>query len=392
MSDFNFDKIIDRRHTNSYKWDAPGSDDILPMWVADMDFQTAPCVIDALRQRVEHGVFGYTQVPEEYYQAVDNWFFRHHGWHVPRRHVIYTSGVVPAISAVIKALAPIGSKVIVQSPVYNCFFSSIRNNGCTMSDNKLRYNPDDGSYTIDFDDLEKKASDPDAKILLLCNPHNPAGRLWTRDELKRVGEICMRHDVVVVSDEIHCELTYNGLDYVPFASISEEFEAKCVVCSSPSKAFNIAGLQIANIVCADEEMRHKIDRAINDNEVCDVNPFGVVGLMAAYNEGYPWLEALRAYLWQNYIEARDFFARELPEFKVTPMQATYLMWFNISATGLKSDDLDLRLAEVGKVLLSPGSIYGPGGDDFLRLNLACPRALLHDGLQRIAQVLKPLVL
>lgn len=249
MSDFNFDKIIDRRHTNSYKWDAPGSDDILPMWVADMDFQTAPCVIDALRQRVEHGVFGYTQVPEEYYQAVDNWFFRHHGWHVPRRHVIYTSGVVPAISAVIKALAPIGSKVIVQSPVYNCFFSSIRNNGCTMSDNQLRYNPVDGSYTIDFDDLEKKASDPDAKILLLCNPHNPTGRLWTRDELKRVGEICMRHDVVVVSDEIHCELTYNGLDYVPFASISEDFEAKCVVCSSPSKAFNIAGLQIANIVC-----------------------------------------------------------------------------------------------------------------------------------------------
>lgn len=391
MNHCDFDKMIDRRHSGSYKWDSYGGDDMLPMWVADMDFAAAPCIIDALRRRLDHGVFGYTLVPDDYFKALDGWFFKHHNWHVPRGNVIYTSGVVPAISAIIKALAPAGSKVMVQSPVYNCFYSSIRNNGCIMSDNMLLYNPADGSYTIDFEDLDQKASDPDARILLLCNPHNPAGRLWTRDELIRIGEICMRHDVTVVSDEIHCELTYNGNDYTPFASISPEFEARCVVCCSPSKAFNIAGLQIANIVCADEGMRSLIDRAINDNEVCDVNPFGVAALIAAYNEGYPWLEALRAYLWQNYLATRDFFSRELPEFTVTPLQATYLMWFNISATGMKAQELEQYLAKEGKVLLSPGSIYGPGGDDFMRLNLACPRTLLLEGLKRIAGVLKPLV-
>ena len=390
MPDFNFDEIIYRRHTNSYKWDAPCDDKLLPMWVADMDFRTAPCIIDALRKRVEHGVFGYTHVPDAYYEAIDRWFSTHHGWHVEHDHVIYTSGVVPALSAVIKALAPSGSKIIVQTPAYNCFFSSIRNNGCTLESNPLVYNPSDGSYAIDFDDLERKAANPDTHLMLLCNPHNPAGRLWTQEELLKVGEICIRHEVTVISDEIHCELTYNGDKYIPFASLSPEFEANCVVCCSPSKAFNIAGLQIANIICADAEMRRKIDRAINDNEVCDVNPFGVVSLIAAYNDGYPWLEALRAYLWENYVLAHDFFSRELPEFTVTPLEATYLMWFNISVTGMKSEQLDRILMREGEVLLSPGCIYGPGGDDFLRLNLACPRTLLEDGLARIAKVLKTL--
>lgn len=390
MSKFDFDNIINRRHSCSYKWDAPGDDDVLPMWVADMDFPAAPCIMDALRRRVDHGVFGYTQVPADYYESIDKWFFVHHGWHVPRKHVIYTSGVVPALSAIIKALCPAGSKVIVQTPAYNCFFSSIRNNGCELSANHLLYNSTDGTYSIDFDDLERRASDSDTHLMLLCNPHNPAGRLWTRSELLRIGEICLRNDVTVVSDEIHCELTYNGDSYVPFASLPG-MASRCVVCCSPSKAFNIAGLQIANIVCADEDMRSQINRAINVNEVCDVNPFGVAALIAAYNEGFPWLEALRAYIWDNYVIAREFFRRELPSLTVTPLQATYLMWFNISATGLKSEDLDLMLVQQGKVLLSPGSIYGPGGDDFLRLNLACPRSVLEDGLSRIAGVLKPLL-
>lgn len=386
-----FDEIIDRRHTNSYKWDAPCDDNLLPMWVADMDFRTAPCIIDALRKLVGHGVFGYTHVPKAYYDAIDRWFATYHGWHVDCRHVIYTSGVVPAISSVIKALAPVGSKVIVQTPAYNCFFSSIRNNGCALAGNPLVYNHCDGSYTMDFEDLEHRAADPDTHLMLLCNPHNPAGRLWTREELLKVGEICRRNEVTVVSDEIHCDLTYNGEKYIPFASLSPEFEADCVVCNSPGKAFNIAGLQIANIICADAEKRHKIDRAINDNEVCDVNPFGITGLIAAYNEGYPWLETLRAYLWENYVFARDFFSQELPEFTVTPLEATYLMWFNISATGMKSEQLDRLLMREGRVLLSPGDIYGSGGDDFLRLNLACPRTLLQEGLVRIAKVLRPLV-
>ena len=385
---FDFDSAPQRRGSNSYKWDSvPGG--VLPMWVADMDFKTAPCIVEALRRRVEHGVFGYTKVPEEYYEAVDRWFSSRHGWHIEPEHVMYTSGVVPAISAVIKALAKPGEKVIVQSPVYNCFFSSVRNNGCVASDNELIYNTD-GSYSIDFEDLERRASDPAATVMLLCNPHNPAGRIWTRGELKRIADICIRNNVTVVADEIHCELTYNGKGYVPFATVSPEAASGCVFCNAPSKAFNTAGLQIANIVCADPEKRHLIDKAININEVCDVNPFGVVGLVAAYNEGGAWLDSLCAYIWENYCVARSFFERELPAYKVSPLEATYLMWFNIEASGMDSVRLDRLLVEEGKVLLSPGSIYGRGGERFMRLNLACPRKTLEEGLRRVASVLKPL--
>ena len=280
---YDFDEVISRRHTNSYKWDSAADSDVLPMWVADMDFRTAPAIIDALEQRVRHGIFGYTRVPDEYYDAVIDWFDRKHQWQIERDWMIYTSGVVPAISAVIKALTVPGDKVLVQTPVYNCFFSSIRNNGCEIVHNPLSW--DGTTYSIDFDDLERKVSDPGVKVMLLCNPHNPAGRVWTREELLHIGEICFRHEVRIVSDEIHCELVMPGHVYTPFASLSEECLAQSVTCISPSKAFNIAGLQIANIVCADEELLHRIDKAINVNEVCDVNPFGVLATIAAYNEG-----------------------------------------------------------------------------------------------------------
>lgn len=268
---YDFDEPVERRRTNSYKWDSE-PEGVLPMWVADMDFRTAPCITGALQRRVAHGIFGYTRVPDEYYDAVIGWFGRRHGWELRREWMIYTSGVVPAVSAVIKALTVPGDKVLVQTPVYNCFFSSVRNNGCEVVSSPLLQTGD--TYRIDFDDLERKAADGRVRILLLCNPHNPAGRVWTREELARIGEICLRRGVTVVSDEIHCELVFPGHVYTPFAALSDEFRQHSVTCVSPSKAFNIAGLQIANIVCADEEMRRKIDKAININEVCDVNPFG----------------------------------------------------------------------------------------------------------------------
>lgn len=379
-----FDDAPDRRASGSYKWDSQ-PEDVLPLWVADMDFRCAPAIIEALRRRVEHGVFGYTKVPDEYYRACIGWFEREHSWHFDAESVIYTSGVVPAISAILKAMTEPGDKVIVQTPAYNCFYSSIRNNGCELSANML-VRDEDGSYAIDFDDLAARAADSRAKVLILCNPHNPAGRVWTAGELRRVADICAANNVFVIADEIHCELTYNGASYVPYGSLGDEVMRNSAICLSASKAFNIAGLQIANIVAADADIRARIDRAININEVCDVNPFGVVATIAAYNESKGWLENLRSYLWANYCLARDFFGEFLPEFKVTPMEGTYLMWIDITATGLSSEQVCRRLTDKAKVRLAPGPDYGPGGEGFVRLNLACPRARLFEALNRIATV------
>ena len=309
---YDFDTIVPRRGTNSYKWDTPEEENVLPMWVADMDFRTAPAIIDALQKRVEHGIFGYTKVPETYYDAVVRWFESRHRWQIDPRWIIYTSGVVPALSAIIKALTAPGDKVIVQTPAYNCFYSSIRNDGCELSANNLIYR--DGRYMIDFDDLAAKAADPKAKILLLCNPHNPVGRVWTPEELRHIGDICLRNGVFVVAEEIHCELTYEGHDYTPFASLSERFQQNSTTCVSPSKAFNLAGLQIANIIAVDDDVRRRIDRAININEVCDVNPFGVIATITAYNGGGEWLDALRKYLRGNYEYLCHFFAERLPQY------------------------------------------------------------------------------
>ena len=389
MEHFDFDEIVCRRGTGSYKWDTPQADDILPMWVADMDFRTAPCIIEALRRRVEHGVFGYTKVGADYYDALAGWFRRRHGWEINPGDVIYTSGVVPAISAIIKGLTRPGDKVIVQTPVYNCFFSSIHNNGCGIFENPLIYHSD-GRYSIDFDGLERCAADARATMMLLCNPHNPAGRVWTRDELRRIGDICLRHNVIVVSDEIHCELTFPGFEYTPYATLGDDLSAQCVCCNSPSKAFNTAGLQIANIVCRDQEMRRRIDRAINDNEVCDVNPFGVTALVAAYNEGEPWLAALVKYLHGNYLMAAERLTAGLPGYTVTPLEGTYLLWLNVAPSGLDGETFALRLEEQGRVMVSPGAIYGAPGEQFIRINLAAPRAVVADGIDRIVSFAKGL--
>lgn len=382
--EYDFSRPTERRGTDSYKWDSAPEADIIPLWVADMDFETFPGITEALQRRVAHGIFGYTHVPEAYYEAVCNWFGKHHGWHINREDIIYTSGVVPAVSAVIKALTLPGDQVIVQGPVYNCFFSSIRNNGCETVSNSLIYNKEELRYEIDFDDLERKLAHERARLMLLCNPHNPGGRVWTRDELTRVAELCHKYGVRVVSDEIHCELTLYDNEYVPFGSLPDELSHGSITCCSPSKAFNTAGLQIANIVCRDAEVRNRIDRAININEVCDVNPFGVIALQAAYSdEGYEWLTQLRAYISSNYDLLRERFARELPKCKVMRMEGTYLAWIDCSELHISSDEIEEMLMHENKVWVNAGSMYGTEGAAFIRINMACTSELLNEGITRI---------
>lgn len=378
-----FDKAPVRTGTGSYKWDSrPGT---IPLWVADMDFATAPCITEALRRRVEHGVFGYTLPGPDYYGALRSWFAGRHGYEIDTEAVIYTSGVVPALSAIIKALVRPGEGVVVQTPVYNCFFSSIRNNGCAVVENPLlRRDCADGTFTyaMDTDGLEEICGRPDVKMLLLCNPANPAGRLWTRAELEEVARITRATGVTVVSDEIHCELTAPGTQYVPYGTV----DPGGVICLSPSKAFNTAGLQIANIVCPSHEVRAAIDRAININEVCDVNPFGIEGLKAAYTpEGAAWLDALRVYLWDNCRYAVGELRRRLPSCPVCRLEATYLLWVDISTLGMDAETLEELLLDKAGVWVNAGTMYGTDG--FIRLNLACPRALLAEGLDRMLQIL-----
>ena len=388
-NNFDFDKNIVRRGTQSLKWDVPDDNDVIPMWVADMDFQAAPAIRKALEQRVAHGVFGYELVPESYYQAIISWFRRRHNWTVERNWIIYTSGVVPATSAAIKALTLPGDNVLVQSPAYNCFFSSIRNQGCQILETSLR--PDGDSFVMDWDDFEAKCALEKTTVFLLCNPHNPTGRVWTPAELQRMNDICLRHGVKVVSDEIHCELVMPGYLFTPFASVSDDCRDNCVTLNSPSKSFNIAGLQIANIICRNDEWRRRIDRVINIFEVCDVNPFGPVALEAAYNESEDWLDALNEYIFGNYNCLKEYLEKELPQLGITRLEGTYLVWVNISAFGLPSDELAECLLCDAHVMVSAGTTYGQkDGRDYIRLNIACPRSTMREGLRRIVETLKPL--
>lgn len=387
MSTFDFDTVINRRGTNSYKWDIVKEEDVIPLWVADMDFKAAPAILKALKKRVEHGVFGYTLVPDSYYEAIINWFARRHNWQIDRSWIIYTTGVVPAVSCAIKALTLPGEKVLIQTPDYNCFFSSIKNNGCEVAENELVRRGD--SYEVDFEDFERQCADEKTTVFLLCNPHNPAGRVWTKEELERMNDICLTHGVRVISDEIHCELVMPGHRFTPFAAISDACRDNSVVLNSPTKAFNIAGLQIANIICADPAMRRRIDRAVNINEVCDVNPFGVVALQAAYNESEEWLDSLNHYIWGNYLALKEFIAKELPRLEVARLEGTYLAWVDIKATGLTSDEAYGKLMKEGRVYVNSGTMYGRrAGEGYLRINLACPRATLLEGMKRMGGVLR----
>ena len=383
---YNFDEIIPRRNTNSVKWDEAAQDDIIPLWVADMDFRVLPQITEALRQRVDHGVFGYTHVPDSYYESVIRWFKDRHGLQgVKPSDIIYTSGVVPAISAIVRGLTLPGDKVLVQTPVYNCFFSSIRNQGCLVEENHLVYK--NNTYVVDWDDFERKCADSRVRIFLLCNPHNPAGRVWKKEELQRMGEICQKHDVFVISDEIHCELVMPGNAYTPFASLSDDFLKNSATCVAPTKAFNIAGLQIANIIVKDRTKRERIDRAINIHEVCDVNPFGVIATEAAYTEeGAEWLRQLNTYLFANYRFLCDFFSKHFPSLEVVKLEGTYLVWVDCSSLGKSSTEIVNNLYRHG-VWMNDGVMYGENQGAFIRINIACPRRILEEGLLRMEKAL-----
>ncbi len=384
---YNFDVCPDRQGTESVKWDLyPGT---LPMWVADMDFRVAPEIQEALQKRLDHGVFGYELIPDNYFQVMGRWFAQRHGWEgIARENIVPTTGVIAAYSAAIKAMTVPGDKVLVMTPCYNAFFPAIRNNKCGQLESPLKF--DGKHFIVDWDDFEAKVKQ--ARVFLLCNPHNPVGRVWTREELLLMAEICRRNNVFVVSDEIHCELTYPGHDYTPWATLPEQYVKNSVSCISPTKAFNIAGIQIANIFAADPDILKKMDRAINDNECCDVNVFGVTALQAAYGKGGPWLDALRNYLYHNARTVCCFLEDEIPGVVCPPLEGTYLMWLDCRCA-LKpgeplegfSERLANHLREKHGLVLSTGTIYGAAGEGFERLNIACPRTRLLDGLDRLKQ-------
>ena len=379
---YDFDEIIVRRGTGCVKWDE-SEEGVIPLWVADMDFAVAPAIQEAVRQRAQHPIYAYTLVGDDYYNAIISWFQRRHGWTIAREHILYTTGVVPAISCTLQALAMAGEKVVILSPDYNCFFSSIRNSGCEVSECVLQFSRNNNRFEIDWDDFEERCADEKATIFLLCNPHNPTGRVWHRDELQLMSDICRRHHVTIVSDEIHCELIMPGNTFVPMATVDDD----AIILNSSSKSFNTAGLQIANIICTDSEKRRRIERAININEVCDVNPFAPLALIAAYNDSEAWVDELNQYLWGNYTALCDFVTQHIPSWTVMPLEGTYLVWVKIkNCNDIATYSKDIL--EKAKAWVNPGTMYGPqSGEGYLRINIACPRSLLLEALSHIARVM-----
>lgn len=382
---FDFDKVIPRRGTGCLKWDAVPEGfsreemkDVIPMWVADMDFQAAPCVREALSRKLNHGIFGYSCLPDSYFDAETDWFSRRHGWTIQREWITPIGGLVPAATVAIKSLTEPGDEVIVQVPAYNCFFRNVTEAGCVLSENRLIYK--DGAYTIDFDDFERRCKT--ARVFLLCNPHNPTGRLWTEKELTIMGDICLKYGVKVISDEIHCDIVPPGSSYVPFASIKPEFEANCVAFNSPTKCFNLAGLLISNIVTANPDLKARIDRTMREWEHSGINQIGWTALQAAFSpEGEAWLDEMNEYVHGNYLRLKQRFAEALPELPVCKLEATYLVWVDCSALPIDTKTLETNLIRNQKVWINSGRMYGD--DRFIRINIAYPRQILDEGIERI---------
>lgn len=378
---YDFDKQINRRNTNSLKWDVKENE--LPMWVADMDFETAPEIQAAIRKRAAHGVFGYSTVPEAWYQAYIGWWKRRHDFQMEKDWLIFCTGVVPAISSIVRKLTTSAEKVLVLTPVYNIFFNSIVNNGRQVLESRLKY--DGEAYQVNFKDLEQKLADPQTTMMILCNPHNPIGKLWDRETLERIGELCWKHHVVVVSDEIHCDLTDPGCSYVPFASVSGHCRENCVICIAPTKAFNLAGLQTAAVAVPNPVLRHKVWRGLNTDEVAEPNAFAVDAAIAAFTEGADWLDALREYILENKNAAAKYIQEQVPQMEVVPSQATYLLWLHCGGmVGFASEAAEYIREKTG-LYLSAGNQFGAGGGDFLRMNIACPREVLEDGLHSLKE-------
>ncbi|GAB6170984.1 pyridoxal phosphate-dependent aminotransferase [Paradesulfitobacterium aromaticivorans] len=383
---YDFDEVIERKHTNSLKWDFAeskfGEKDLLPMWVADMDFKVPQPVTEAIVRKAEEGVYGYADRLNPYYEAVIGWMERRHGWKIEREWITYSPGVVSALHWLVRAYTNPGDKVVIQAPVYYPFYSAVENNGCDIVINELRL--ENGHYRMDFNDLEQKLKDnPDTKLLILCSPHNPVGRVWTREELTRLGEICLRHKVMIVADEIHADLVYEGCKHTPLAMISEELAQNSITCTAPSKTFNLAGLQTSNIIIPNRDLRRTYLDILEQNGVRRPNIFGIVATEAAYNDGEEWLEQLLVYLNGNLDFLTDFISKKLPKVKVIKPEGTYLVWLDFREYGLDGKALENLMLRKAKLALDEGYIFGTGGEGFERINIACPRAVLAEGLTRI---------
>jgi len=383
----NFDEIIDRRNTSCLKYDFAAERgypaDILPFWVADMDFRTPTPVIDALKARATHGIFGYTQVKDDYFTVLQNWFRTRHDWTVGRSDLIITPGVVFAIVNAIRAFTKKGDAVLIQQPVYYPFANMIRQNERVLVDSPLRLI--EGHYEIDFEDFEQKVIEHSVKLFILCSPHNPVGRVWTRAELEQLAAICLRHNVIVIADEIHEEFVRPGFRHIPFASLSEEAAAITVTCTSPSKTFNLAGLQISNIFIRNAQLRRRFKEELGRTGYDEPNTLGLTGAKAAYEHGAEWLTQLLAYIEENYARTKSFLAAHLPKVKIIEPEGTYLLWLDFSAYGLTDEALNEKIIRDAHLWLDDGPIFGAGGSGFQRINIACPWATLETGLQNLAE-------
>lgn len=364
---YNFDEKVNRKNTNSYKYDTT-MDGVLPMWVADMDFKVSRPIIDSILLRALHGVFGYTMIPQKYYEAEKLWWKKRHDFKIKKDWIEPSVGVIPTLSAIVQAFCKKGEKVLIQSPVYNYFNTSIINNGCEILYNNLVY--ENYEYSIDFKDFEQKIKDEKCKLFILCNPHNPVGRVWTKEELQKMGELCLKHNVIVVSDEIHRDIVYKDYKYTPLISVSEEFRDNFITCTAPSKTFNLAGLKTSNIIVANKEMKQKINKSLNINEAIEPNVFGIEALISAYNFGDVWLDELLVYLEKNKNYIIKYLEKNLPNLKVINPQATYLLWIDCSSLNIKSDELVEKIEEIGKLRIASGSTYGKNGENFIRINIA----------------------
>ena len=378
---YDFDTIINRRNTNSLKWDI--AEDELPMWVADMDFKTAPEIQEVILKRAGHGIFGYNIVPDAWNEAYIGWWKKRHGFEFKKEWLIFCTGVVPAISSVVRKLTTPAENILIQTPVYNIFFNSIVNNGRNVLQCPLRY--DGNVYDVDFEDLESKLALPQTTMMILCNPHNPVGKIWDKETLARIGGLCRKHNVIVVSDEIHCDITSPGKDYVPFASVSEDCRENSVTCIAPTKTFNIAGLQTAAVVVPNAALRNRVNRALNTDEIAEPNSFAVDVAVAAYTYGEEWLDELREYIYTNKQLVIDFLENNLPKVKAVPSDATYLMWFDCQNVTDDTDMLTKQIRQSTGLYLSAGAQFGGNGKGFIRLNTACPKKVLNEGLERFAK-------
>lgn len=379
-----FDQETNRFHTNSLKWDV--RDYELPMWVADMDFETAPTVKKAIEERAAHGIYGYSIIPDAFFESIQSWWERRHHVKFDKEWMIYSSGVVAAISSIVRKITTVGENVLIQSPVYNIFYNSILNNGRNIVSNDLIY--ENGMYHIDFADLETKLSDPQTSLMILCNPHNPIGKRWSREELAKIGELCHRYHVKVISDEIHCDIMDPQKSYVPFASVNEICRDISIMCISCSKVFNLAGLQSACIVVANPFLRHQVWRGLNTDEVAEPNCFSMQANIVAFQTGESWVNELNQYLYENKQMVSQYILEKLPHLHLVPSEATYLLWMDISYYSDDSDGFCHQLREETGLYLCPGSEYGKNGSHFIRMNIATTRKRVEDALARLSSFLK----